>query len=55
MPFNIGPIELLLVLLLALIFLGPGRLPQVGSALGRTVREIRGITDGELGEPDRST
>ncbi|HUP83856.1 MAG TPA: twin-arginine translocase TatA/TatE family subunit [Candidatus Limnocylindria bacterium] len=41
MPFNIGPFELLLVLVLALLVLGPGKLPEVGSALGRTIREFR--------------
>ena len=38
---NIGPFELLLVLVLALLVLGPGKLPEVGSALGRTIREFR--------------
>jgi sec-independent protein translocase protein TatA len=41
LPFNIGPFELLLVLILALLVLGPGKLPEVGSALGRTIREFR--------------
>ena len=41
MPFNIGPFELLLVLILALLILGPGKLPEVGSAIGRTIREFR--------------
>ena len=41
MPFNIGPFELLIVLVLALLVLGPGKLPEVGSALGRTIRDFR--------------
>ena len=41
MPFNIGPFELLIVLVIALIVLGPGRLPEVGSALGKTIKEFR--------------
>lgn len=41
MPFNIGAPELLIILILALIIFGPGRLPEVGSALGRTIREFR--------------
>ncbi len=44
MPFNIGPFELLLVLVLALLILGPGKLPEVGSALGKTIREFRKAT-----------
>lgn len=38
---NIGPFELLIVLILALLILGPGKLPEVGSAIGRTIREFR--------------
>jgi sec-independent protein translocase protein TatA len=41
MPFNIGAPELLIVLVLALIIFGPGKLPEVGNALGRTIREFR--------------
>jgi sec-independent protein translocase protein TatA len=41
MPFNIGPFELLIVLVLALLILGPGKLPEVGNALGKTIREFR--------------
>lgn len=44
MPFNIGPFELLLVLILALLILGPGKLPEVGSAVGKTLREFRRAT-----------
>ena len=39
-PF-IGPLELVLILGIALLILGPGKLPEVGSALGRTIREFR--------------
>jgi sec-independent protein translocase protein TatA len=41
---TIGPFELLLVLILALLILGPGKLPEVGSALGKTIREFRRAT-----------
>ena len=41
MPFNIGAPELIILLVLALIIFGPGKLPEVGQALGRTVREFR--------------
>jgi TatA/E family protein of Tat protein translocase len=41
MPFNIGPGELIIVLVIALIVVGPGRLPDVGSALGKSIREFR--------------
>lgn len=38
---NIGSTELLLILALALLLLGPKRLPEVGAALGRTMRRFR--------------
>jgi len=41
MPFNIGAPELVIILIIALIVLGPGKLPDVGQALGRTIREFR--------------
>ncbi len=45
MPFNIGAPELIILLVLALIIFGPGKLPEVGQALGRTVREFRNASD----------
>jgi TatA/E family protein of Tat protein translocase len=42
MPFGITPLHVILVLVIALIVLGPGRLPKVGSAVGKTIREFRG-------------
>ena len=41
MPFNIGPGELILILVIALVVLGPGKLPDVAQSLGRSVREFR--------------
>ncbi len=41
MPFNIGPGELIIILIIALIVVGPGKLPDVGSALGKSIREFR--------------
>jgi TatA/E family protein of Tat protein translocase len=41
MPFGIGPLELIVVLVIALLVLGPGKLPDVGSALGKSIREFR--------------
>lgn len=39
--FNIGTSELLIILVLALIILGPGKLPEVGSALGKALGEFK--------------
>jgi len=38
---NIGPGELILILVIAIVFIGPGRLPDVGAALGKSIREFR--------------
>jgi TatA/E family protein of Tat protein translocase len=41
MPFNIGAPELIIILVIALLILGPGRLPEVGSSVGKAIREFR--------------
>ena len=38
---NIGPLELIVVLVIALVVLGPKRLPDAGKALGKGIREFR--------------
>ena len=38
---NIGPFELLVILFIALILLGPSRLPDLANALGKSIREFR--------------
>jgi Tat protein translocase TatB subunit len=43
--FNIGPMELLLILLVALIVVGPRRLPEVGRSIGKGLRELRKAQD----------
>lgn len=41
MAFGLGAPELLVVLVIFLIVFGVGRLPEVGGALGRGIREFR--------------
>jgi|YelNatPaOPRAMG01_1025707.scaffolds.fasta_scaffold29510_4 TatA/E family protein of Tat protein translocase len=41
---GIGPGELLLILIIALIIFGPGKLPELGRALGKAIREFREAT-----------
>jgi sec-independent protein translocase protein TatB len=43
---NIGGGELLIILLVALIFLGPQRLPEVARQVGQTVNTLRGLARG---------
>ncbi|MEX2184214.1 MAG: twin-arginine translocase TatA/TatE family subunit [Chloroflexota bacterium] len=36
-----GPLELVIILVIALLVLGPGKLPDVGAALGKSIKEFR--------------
>lgn len=49
--FNIGPTELLLILALALIILGPRRLPELARALGKGLAEFKRATHDFHDEP----
>jgi sec-independent protein translocase protein TatB len=42
--FGVGPAELIVILVVALIFVGPERLPRLAADLARTIREIRKYT-----------
>ena len=49
---NVGPMELIVILAIALIVLGPKRLPEVGKSLGKGMREFKDSLSGES-EKDR--
>jgi sec-independent protein translocase protein TatA len=57
-PFNIGFPELVIVLVIALIVLGPKKLPDAGRALGNGIREFKdslsGITNADDDDEDRT-
>jgi sec-independent protein translocase protein TatA len=38
---TLGAPELIIILVIALLILGPGKLPEVGASLGKTIREFR--------------
>jgi sec-independent protein translocase protein TatB len=42
---NIGPPELLLIIVIALVVVGPQRLPDLGRTIGRGLREFRKVQD----------
>ena len=49
---NIGPMELVVVLAIALIVLGPKRLPEVGRSVGNGLREFKESLSGESSRRD---
>ena len=52
MPFNVGPMELIVVLVLALIVLGPKKLPDAGKSLGKGMREFKASLSGDSKDSD---
>jgi sec-independent protein translocase protein TatA len=44
---NIGPMELIIVLAIALIVLGPKKLPEVGRSVGKGMREFKESISGD--------
>jgi sec-independent protein translocase protein TatA len=52
MPFNLGPGELLLILAIALVVLGPKKLPEVGRSLGKGMREFKESVSNMTGNDD---
>ena len=52
MPFNVGPMELILVLAIALIVLGPKKLPEAGRSIGNGMREFKDSLSGDSRKDD---
>ena len=48
---NIGPMEIGIVLIIALVVFGPKRLPDLGHSLGKGIREFKGSVTGESDGP----
>ena len=42
--FGLGIAELILILIIGLVLFGPGKLPDVGRAVGKSIREFRSAT-----------
>jgi sec-independent protein translocase protein TatA len=47
MPIRLGPFELIIVLVIVIIIFGVGRLPEIGGAVGKAIREFRDATGPE--------
>jgi sec-independent protein translocase protein TatA len=43
---NIGPLEICVVLIIALVVFGPKRLPELGKSLGKGIQEFKGTITG---------
>jgi Tat protein translocase TatB subunit len=43
---GIGPLELVVILIIALIVVGPERLPQLAQSIGKTMRDLRAMSQG---------
>ncbi len=53
--FNIHPAFLIVLLVIVLIIFGPGRLPELGGAVGRTLKEFRKATSDLKDEVTKAT
>jgi sec-independent protein translocase protein TatA len=47
MPFGIGPLEIIIVLVVVLLLFGPKRLPDLGRSLGSGMREFKDSVTGK--------
>ena len=48
--FGIGLQELVIILIIALVVFGPSKLPQIGSGLGKAIRDFRKAVSGDNAE-----
>ena len=58
MPFNLGPMELFIILVIVLVLFGAKRVPEIGSSIGKGIREFkRSMTDVDraIREPEGET
>ncbi len=52
---NVGPLELAVVLIIALLVFGPKRLPELGSSLGKGMRDFKSALAGEHTAEEKPT
>lgn len=45
----LSPTVAVILLVIALVIFGPGKLPELGKALGKGIKEFKSATDGETG------
>lgn len=49
---HLGPLELIIILVIILVVFGAGKLPEIGGALGKGIREFRAATKEVEGAQD---
>jgi sec-independent protein translocase protein TatA len=49
---NIGPMEIVIILIIALIVLGPKKLPEMGRSVGRGMREFKNAVSMDSGDDE---
>jgi len=52
--FDFSPVQIIIVLVIALLIFGPKRLPEMGRNLGKGLRDFKGGLTGEAHEPPPS-
>lgn len=55
MPLGIGPMELVIVLVIALLVIGPKKLPDMAKSMGSGLREFKDSLAGDADERDEPT
>ncbi len=56
MPFNVGPMELFIILVIVLVLFGAKRVPEIGASIGKGIREFKksmNDVDRVIREPER--
>lgn len=51
---QIGIPSLILILVVALIIFGPSKLPEIGKAAGKSIKEFKDATEGLVGDDEKS-
>jgi sec-independent protein translocase protein TatA len=50
---NVGPWELILILVIVLVVFGPGKLPQIGESMGKAMQNFKKASQGKAPEEDK--
>tara|TARA_Y100001934_G_C11924533_1_gene572810 strand:+ start:53 stop:268 length:216 start_codon:yes stop_codon:yes gene_type:complete len=55
MPFRLGPTELIIILVIVLLIFGAGKMPQIGGAMGKAIRNFKSGISGKDDISDDAT